>query len=535
MKNNTRKILLALLLVFTMLMSFTSVSAFAESADTKTYYFSNNKGWSTVNVHYWGGTSQCTWPGVAATFVKTNEFGEGIYSITIPADATSIIFNNGSEQTVDIDLSLYTTDGFYLTEKNAEGKWAVGTYAFSESGNENSGSGSGSTETPSGTEGELAKGDYYLAGYINGADYGIEANAANLGSYKFVDGKLSVELAQAAYVVVKDSANNIYWSPTYVDSAKSATLYKGDKADKLYVPGGKITFTLYHGSNGSLVLSYEVEAGTEIEIPTIDETDTVTVYVSNTMGWDTVFYYCWVSGGSSYVEWPGLEMELDENGYWYAEVPKACDNIIFNNGNGGSGNQTLDLKTPTTDKNVCDVKVGLKDDINSNINCWYTKAECKPYIPAPKEDTNREVTLVLKNSANWASVYVYFWSSENVAGTAWPGIKLEAASDGLYYAVIPKGNYSVIFNNGQEGEALVQTGDMVIPTNDNVLYDNATGTWSEMRLDANHPAGGSDNGDNNNNSNEGNTAQGMTWLQHIAKAILLFLRSIEDFFKGLFG
>ena len=33
--------------------------------------------------------------------------------------------------------------------------------------------------------------EYYLYGYINGVDYGYEDGAANLGEYKFVDGKLT--------------------------------------------------------------------------------------------------------------------------------------------------------------------------------------------------------------------------------------------------------------------------------------------------------------------------------------------------------
>ena len=82
----------------------------------------------------------------------------------------------------------------------------------------------------------------------------------------FVDGKLSVQLTQAAYVVVKDGQNNIYWSPTYVGSGNTATFYKGDKADKLHVPGGKLTFTLYHGDNGSLVLYYDLQNLLSFEI-----------------------------------------------------------------------------------------------------------------------------------------------------------------------------------------------------------------------------------------------------------------------------
>lgn len=534
MKNNTRKILLAILLIFTMMMSFATVSVFAEEAEaeTKTFYFSNNKGWSTVNVHYWGGTTASDWPGVAATYVGNNQYGESIYSIAVPADTTHIIFNDGTSQTVDIDLSIYTSNGFYL-DKQVEDKWTVGSYDFDANevtpGGSGSGSGSGSTETPDLEGRELAVGDYYLAGYINGVDYGVQDKNNTTGHFQaFVDGKLTVELTHPSYVIVKGSNNVSYWTQSLVSGATSATFYNEstEAREKMMVPGGEVEFTLYHGDNGSLILTYTVKEGTQIEAPTIDETDTVTVYASNTMEWDSLYYYAWVSGGSEYYAWPGIEMELDENGYWFAEVPKACDNIIFNNGNGDVGNQTLNLKTPTDDKNVCDVKGAIKDGTNTNINSWFTKSECKPHIPPVKEDTNREVTLVFKNDANWTNVYVYFWSSENVAGTTWPGTQLEKNADGLYYAVIPKGNYYVIFNNGEDGEALLQTGDMKIPTDDNVLYNNSTDSWSEMYLDANHPA----------LDDDGNVIRPeMTFLQKMAKALLLFLRSIEDFFKGLFG
>ncbi len=548
MKNNTRKIILALILVFTMMMSFATVSVFAadDSASGSTVYLKPDSNWLTDSprfaIYAWGTGLDAVWVNMAASTES------GVYEGVVPAGYTNMIFcrmnpnvtenrwNTDADtdetkavwnQTVDLTV---TPNGTFTIENpwnsTSEGK-ATGSWNGSSSGTTTPDVG-GNTGT---TQGELAVGDYYLAGYIEGRDYGIEADSANLGSYKFINGKLSVSLSMAAYVVVKDAQNNIYWSPTYVDKATTAEFFKGDKADKLYVPGGQVNFTLYHGTNGSLVLSYEIEAGSEIETPTIDENDTIRVYASNTMGWDTVFYYCWVSGGSAYVEWPGLEMELDADGYWYADVPKACDNIIFNNGQGDVGNQTLDLKTPTGDKIVCDIKAAIKDGVNSNINAWYTKAECKPFIPTPKVDTDREVTLVLKNDANWANVYVYYWSSENVAGSIWPGVKVEASQDGLYYVVIPEGNYHVIFNNGEEGEALQQTADLVIPTDDNVLFNNSTHTWSEMRLEANHPS--TDN--NGGSGNSGNATEGMSFLQQIAKAFLLFLRSIEDFFKGLFG
>ena len=104
--------------------------------------------------------------------------------------------------------------------------------------------------------------DYYLFGYINGANYACEEDYANLGNYKFVNGKLTVTFATDSYVGVKNGNNVDYymtngWQGT---TATSVILYHSDiltTADKFYVPGGKeITFTLTVNSNGSLALSY---------------------------------------------------------------------------------------------------------------------------------------------------------------------------------------------------------------------------------------------------------------------------------------
>ncbi|MBQ7345411.1 MAG: hypothetical protein IJW45_05040, partial [Oscillospiraceae bacterium] len=105
--------------------------------------------------------------------------------------------------------------------------------------------------------------DYYLFGYINGANYACEEDADNIGVYKFVDGKLVVTFTEVSYVAVKTS-NNRYWYMTMGypgDDATGATLYDtttlGENADKLRVPKGReITFTLLVNADGTLSLSY---------------------------------------------------------------------------------------------------------------------------------------------------------------------------------------------------------------------------------------------------------------------------------------
>ena len=117
--------------------------------------------------------------------------------------------------------------------------------------------------------------DYYLFGYINGSNYACEEDYANLGYYKFVNGKLTVTFATDSYVGVKNGNNVDYcmtngWQGT---SATTATLYSTNiltTADKFYVPGGKeITFTLTVNNNGTLTLSYTTYSQPVTATPTV--------------------------------------------------------------------------------------------------------------------------------------------------------------------------------------------------------------------------------------------------------------------------
>ncbi|MDO4420385.1 MAG: starch-binding protein, partial [Ruminococcus sp.] len=101
--------------------------------EAKTVYFSNNKFWQgEVYAYIWDANDYkpAEWPGLPMTFVKTNDYGESIFSVEVPAGMTYIIFTDGSSQSVDIDLTLESQNGFYLTDADAEGKYAYGTYDF---------------------------------------------------------------------------------------------------------------------------------------------------------------------------------------------------------------------------------------------------------------------------------------------------------------------------------------------------------------------------------------------------------------------
>lgn len=106
--------------------------------------------------------------------------------------------------------------------------------------------------------------DYYLFGYINGANYACEEDYTNLGQYKFVGGKLTTTFATDSYVGVKNGNNSDYYMTNgwLGSSTTHAVLYHTDVltvADKLFVPGGQeITFTLTVNSDGTLTLRYTV-------------------------------------------------------------------------------------------------------------------------------------------------------------------------------------------------------------------------------------------------------------------------------------
>ena len=105
--------------------------------------------------------------------------------------------------------------------------------------------------------------DYYLVGYINGVDYGCEADNQNMGQYKFVNGKLTATFTQDSYVFLKTTANaNWYMTQSYC-ADQTATFYNTNTGanEKMFVPGNvEVRFTLTKNNNGTLTLSYKYDA-----------------------------------------------------------------------------------------------------------------------------------------------------------------------------------------------------------------------------------------------------------------------------------
>ena len=66
--------------------------------------------------------------------------------------------------------------------------------------------------------------------------------------------------------------------------------------------------------------------------------DTIMVCVKAPEGWSDVYLYAWES--EPYSGWPGTQM-MEDDGWYFLEIPAGYTNVIANN---GSGEQTNDLK-----------------------------------------------------------------------------------------------------------------------------------------------------------------------------------------------
>ncbi|MDE6273146.1 MAG: starch-binding protein [Muribaculaceae bacterium] len=79
--------------------------------------------------------------------------------------------------------------------------------------------------------------------------------------------------------------------------------------------------------------------------------ENLTVYYTNPSNWTTVYVYAWNSDSDKNAAWPGVKMTKSGN-QWVGTINKKYKNVIFNNGSGGSGNQTPDLKVEQENNHV---------------------------------------------------------------------------------------------------------------------------------------------------------------------------------------
>lgn len=238
-----------------------------------TVEFKAPAGWGSVNLYVWDANETPIlgeWPGKAIT--KNGDY----YTYTITETDTrplNIIFNDGTNQTADITGVSTSTcwDGTKSSGKDAKGNIIPGSC--------------GSSPTPG------LSTDYYLIGYIDGADYGSGDDWNNLGDYRFVNGKVTVTFNKTSYIYIKTGdLSGCYMVAEYVlpnEAGATATLEKttfgdGIQWEKVGVPAGTATFTLKENSDGTLTLSYTMGGQTTSIEDALAES--ATIYPNPTTG-----------------------------------------------------------------------------------------------------------------------------------------------------------------------------------------------------------------------------------------------------------
>ena len=283
------KRLLCVVLALVMILGMLPMAVFA--ADTVRLYCAAPSAWVNCNVYYWGNSAGApTWPGLAMT-----KGADGIWYYDVPADATNVIFNNGSAQSADLVMP---SDDKVQWNYSAK-EWV--TY---------------------GTEAEEVEAVYYLRGTMNGWGTSDPMTKNADGTYS-----ITMELTAGAYEF-KGAIEDWSWS---VPSGPNMmmTLTEDDT----------VTFTLDVNAN---TLTYVLASGTVAEVE---------YYLRGTMN-------DWIADDSNKMEkladgQYSITMNLEAGTYeykvgnvdWTVAYPGGMDNLSVTVSAAGAVTFLLDLNT----------------------------------------------------------------------------------------------------------------------------------------------------------------------------------------------
>ena len=485
----------------------------AAPAGTNTVKFTNNKGWSKVYLYAWadGAGDNAAWPGVELTEKATNGLGEEQYTATFDSKFTKIIFNNGSEQTVDIDYD-NTVTGYYPTQKNGEGKWEVGSWKDEPST---------SADTTAAPEGTTVAGDTYTFYYLPSAEqeaanskYKLNYNETTGTTpeywhlYDFVATNRQIGGVTVYGVQVPKTHNAVaelqYQVCNSADEWVSQNVFKQvnlSDYDNVII---KADGTKYTDTESTTAAPEGTTAKPE-EGTTAAPAGTNTVKFTNNKGWSKVYLYAWADGAGDNAAWPGVELtEKATNGLGEEQYTATFDSkftkIIFNNGS----EQTVDIDYdntvtgyyPTQKNGEGKWEVGSwKDEPSTSAD---TTAAPEGTTAKPEEGTTAAPegttaapagtnTVKFTNNKGWDKVYLYAWTDGAGDNAAWPGVELtEKATNGLgeeqYTATFDSKFTKIIFNNGSEQTVDIDYDNTVTgyyPTQKNGEGKWEVGSWKD--------------------------------------------------------
>lgn len=85
-------------------------------------------------------------------------------------------------------------------------------------------------------------------------------------------------------------------------------------------------------------------------------------------------------------------------------------------------------------------------------------------------------TLYCDAPDDWTCCYVYWWGSAET-NPGWPGMAMTQDANGIWYYEVPSDADNVIFTNKADGSNGVQSGNLDMPTGENVQYTYEKNAW----------------------------------------------------------
>lgn len=183
-----------------------------------------------------------------------------------------------------------------------------------------------------------------------------------------------------------------------------------------------------------------------------EDTEMIPVVVSVPDGWDAPHAWAWADDGTNaFAAWPGEEMEVLEDGWYYIYVPSFVQNVIVN------ANQDTDAPVQTD---------GIV--VEAGKAAWITVAEDNTAAVSYDALTGTEVPAYVEKFVvhayvplTWETVNMWAWSAPDGTNAfeAWPGEAMAEGEDGWFTGKAPTWVNSLIIN-GNEGS--VQTADLSV-------------------------------------------------------------------------
>lgn len=345
--------------------------------------------WDQLFLYYWYDDGRNNvWPGDPMTMTS-----HGNFEVTIPDNVPHVIISNGTNQTVNLDLTpgkeaWVDIDGTL----NADEKlYANVTYKTTE--------GVIHAKVPEGW------GDVYI--------YCWDAFGNGLASWPGIQVEEIDSDGFYTYIIPADITNVI------VNNGD-----KGKQTSDLVVYAGSETWITVNstpsGTNEEMGIDYYGATSSR-------STETIRMHASVPADWQGAAVYYWNSNGSATgVKWPGIAMTKGEDGFYHVEgIPADVTNVIINDGRQAGAYQTQNLS------------------ITPGAETWFT-------ITAPHKTSSATIEATVP--ADWGDVRVYFFNDAGAVGTAWPGITPAKVSDNTYSIAVPDGATKYIVNNNNNGK-----------------------------------------------------------------------------------